>query len=77
MSNPQHEQIIRNGYAVAEAIDVPGFVNAFTPDGTFTDEAFGNVLPVRRSWRRCSRSSATRSPICTGRFSACTRWMTW
>ncbi|HEV3058507.1 MAG TPA: ester cyclase [Vicinamibacterales bacterium] len=44
MSNPQHEQIIRNGYAVAEAMDVPGFVNAFTPDGTVTDEAFGNVF---------------------------------
>jgi hypothetical protein len=44
MSNPEHEQIIRDGYAVAEAMDVPGFVNAFTPDGTFTDEAFGNVF---------------------------------
>ena len=44
MSNPKHEQIIREGYAVAEAMDVPGFVNAFTPDGTFTDEAFGNVF---------------------------------
>ena len=44
MCNPQHEQIIRNGYAVAEAMDVLGFVNAFTPDGTFTDEAFGNVF---------------------------------
>jgi len=44
MSNPEHEQIIRHGYAVAEAMDVPGFVNAFTPDGTFTDEAFGNVF---------------------------------
>ena len=44
MSNPEHEQIIRRGYAVAEAMDVPGFVNTFTPDGTFTDEAFGNVF---------------------------------
>jgi hypothetical protein len=44
MSNPEHEQIIRHGYAVAEAMDVPGFVNTFTPDGTFTDEAFGNVF---------------------------------
>jgi hypothetical protein len=25
-------------------MDVPGFVNTFTPDGTFTDEAFGNVF---------------------------------
>src|SRR5258708_20713448 len=44
MSNTQHEQIIRKGYAVAEAMDVPGFDNAFTPDGTFTDEACGNVF---------------------------------
>ena len=44
MSIPEHEQIIRHGYAVAEAMDVPGFVNTFTPDGTFTDEAFGNVF---------------------------------
>jgi len=44
MSNPQNEQTIRHGYAVAEAMDVPGFVNTFTPDGAFTDEAFGNVF---------------------------------
>ena len=44
MSNPKHEEIVRRGYAVAEAMDVPGFVNTFTPDGTFTDEAFGNVF---------------------------------
>jgi predicted enzyme related to lactoylglutathione lyase len=44
MSSPEHEQIIRHGHAVAEAMDVPGFVNTFTPDGTFTDEAFGNVF---------------------------------
>src|ERR1700756_3369074 len=44
MSNPRHEEIVRKGYAVAEAMDVPGFVNSFTPDGAFTDEAFGNVF---------------------------------
>ena len=44
MGNPQQVQIIRHGYTVAEAMDVPGFVNMFTADGTFTDEAFGNVF---------------------------------
>jgi steroid delta-isomerase-like uncharacterized protein len=44
MTNPQNERTIRDGYAVAEAMDVEGFVNTFTPDGTFTDEAFGNIF---------------------------------
>jgi ketosteroid isomerase-like protein len=32
-----NEQVIRRTYAVAEKVDVKGFVDCFTPDGTFTD----------------------------------------
>jgi ketosteroid isomerase-like protein len=36
-----NEQIIRNAYAVAERVDIAGWVDAFTPDGTFTDNSIG------------------------------------
>ena len=36
-----NEQIIRNAYAIAEAKDNEGWLAAFTPDGTFTDESIG------------------------------------
>jgi ketosteroid isomerase-like protein len=32
-----NEQIIRRTYAVAEKVDIKGFTDCFTPDGTFTD----------------------------------------
>jgi ketosteroid isomerase-like protein len=35
----ENEQTIRNAYKLAEDKNVPGFVDAFTPDGTFTDES--------------------------------------
>ncbi len=38
MSN---EQIIRNAYELAEKVDVEGWVECFTPDGTFTDMSIG------------------------------------
>jgi ketosteroid isomerase-like protein len=34
-----NEAAIRKTYQAAEDRDVPGFVNCFTPDGTFTDES--------------------------------------
>jgi ketosteroid isomerase-like protein len=34
-----NKEIIRRLYRLAEDKDVPGFVNAFTSDGTFTDES--------------------------------------
>jgi SnoaL-like domain len=34
-----NKEIIRRLYNLAEVKDVQGFVNAFTPDGTFTDES--------------------------------------
>jgi ketosteroid isomerase-like protein len=34
-----NEAAIRKAYQAAEERDVPGFVNCFTPDGTFTDES--------------------------------------
>jgi ketosteroid isomerase-like protein len=36
-----NEQIIRNAYKIAEAKDNEGWLAAFTPDGTFTDESIG------------------------------------
>jgi steroid delta-isomerase-like uncharacterized protein len=36
---PNNEQIVRKLYKLAEDVDIPGFVGAFTSDGTFTDES--------------------------------------
>jgi ketosteroid isomerase-like protein len=36
-----NEQIIRDAYKIAEEKDIPGWVAAFTEDGTFTDESIG------------------------------------
>jgi steroid delta-isomerase-like uncharacterized protein len=36
---PNNEQIVRKLYKLAEDVDIPGFVGAFTDDGTFTDES--------------------------------------
>ena len=36
-----NEEIIRHAYRVAEEKDIEGWVNSFTPDGTFTDESIG------------------------------------
>src|ERR1700690_2454738 len=36
-----NEQIIRNAYEQAEKRDVKGWVESFTPDGTFTDMSIG------------------------------------
>ena len=36
-----NEEIIRRAYQVAEDKDIEGWVAAFTPDGTFTDESVG------------------------------------
>jgi steroid delta-isomerase-like uncharacterized protein len=36
-----NEEIIRRAYQVAEDKDLEGWVAAFTPDGTFTDESVG------------------------------------
>ncbi len=32
-------EIIRRAYKIAENVDIPGWINAFTPDGVFTDES--------------------------------------
>jgi hypothetical protein len=77
MSNPEHEQIIRHGYAVAEAMDVPGFVNAFTPDGTFTDEAFGNVFTGPKELAIMLQVFGNAFRTCTENCIASTRSMTW
>jgi ketosteroid isomerase-like protein len=36
-----NEQIIRRAYGLAEKLDVKGWVDCFTPDGTFTDMSAG------------------------------------
>jgi predicted ester cyclase len=36
-----NEQIIRRAYELAEKVDVKGWVECFTPDGTFTDMSIG------------------------------------
>ena len=36
-----NEQIIRRAYELAEKVDVKGWVDAFTSDGTFTDTSVG------------------------------------
>ena len=38
-----NEQIVRQAYQVAEEKDLKGRVNAFTADGTFTDNSIGVV----------------------------------
>jgi ketosteroid isomerase-like protein len=35
------QQVVRNAYQVAEDKDVPGWIDAFTEDGTFTDTSIG------------------------------------
>jgi ketosteroid isomerase-like protein len=37
----KNEQTIRQAYKVAEAKNLKGWVDAFTPDGTFTDASLG------------------------------------
>ena len=36
-----NEQIVRNAYEVAEKVDIKGWVESFTSDGTFTDNSIG------------------------------------
>ena len=36
-----NEKIIRKAYEVAEKVDLKGWVECFTPDGTFTDQTIG------------------------------------
>lgn len=38
---PDNETIVRNAYGRAEVKDIPGWDNAFTQDGTFTDMSTG------------------------------------
>jgi len=37
----KNENAIRHAYQVAEEKDLQGFVDCFTPDGTFTDQSIG------------------------------------
>jgi ketosteroid isomerase-like protein len=38
---PDNETLVRDAYEIAEVKDIPGWVNAFTADGTFTDMSTG------------------------------------
>ena len=37
----RNEQLVRNGYEIAERQDAEGFIATFTPDGAFVNEALG------------------------------------
>ena len=37
-------QIVRKAYQIAEVKDIPGWIDAFTEDGTFTDMSIGVVF---------------------------------
>jgi len=39
--NNDNVAAVRNAYAVAERVDLEGWMNAFTPDGVFTDNSVG------------------------------------
>ncbi|MFB7719167.1 nuclear transport factor 2 family protein [Nocardia sp. NPDC056100] len=46
-----NEQIIRDAYRIAEVKDLDGWLDAFTEDGTFTDESAGvTYLGKDRAW---------------------------
>jgi len=34
-----NEEFVRNAYATAEAMDIQGWINSFTPDGVFVDNS--------------------------------------
>jgi len=54
-----NEQIIRRAYELAEKVDVKGWVDAFTSDGTFTDTSVGVTYrgpDGPTAWGRRSRS---------------------
>ncbi len=36
-----NEQVVRRAYELAEKVDIKGWIEAFTPDGTFTDQSIG------------------------------------
>jgi steroid delta-isomerase-like uncharacterized protein len=36
---PDNQQIIRRAYKLAEDVDIPGWIAAFTEDGVFTDQS--------------------------------------
>ena len=36
-----NEQVVRRAYQVAEKVDIKGWVESFTSDGTFTDNSIG------------------------------------
>jgi hypothetical protein len=38
---------VQNAYAVAERIDLEGWISLYTPDGVFTDNSI--VAPARRA----------------------------
>jgi ketosteroid isomerase-like protein len=39
MKMSDNKEIIQRAYKIAENVDIPGWINAFTPDGVFTDES--------------------------------------
>jgi RNA polymerase sigma-32 factor len=68
------EQIIRRAYDLAEKVDVRGWVECFTPDGTFTDMSVGVTYRSPTAPPACARrSTATPREQCSSRSSAFSR----
>jgi hypothetical protein len=47
-----NEQVIRGAYQAAEEVDIPGWVGAFTEDGTFTDQSIQVTYRGQTNWGR-------------------------
>ena len=77
-----NEQIIRNAYKIAEIKDAEGWLAAFTPDGTFTDQSIGVTYrgrdrfdPVENYGRAFPDMANARSAAwCAARWSPSARW---
>ena len=67
-----NEAAIRNAYQVAEDKDVPGWVNSFTEDGTFTDESIGVTYRGQRNSGAPSKFTRRLFPTCIGSCTAFT-----
>jgi len=74
-----NEQIVRRAYAVAEKVDIPGWVDCFTPDGTFTDMSINVTFrgpDGRRGLGYIAENFARRSRTCIASCSGSSRWAT-
>jgi hypothetical protein len=73
-----NERIVGQAYKIAEAMDMAGWVAAFTEDGTFTGESIGvtwkGPAELRQQAENYHRASRTCTPSCSGPTSAAMSW---